>query len=339
MKISIITTIYKAERELPRLLDSMMAQESSELEFFLIDNGSPDRCGEICEEYKKKDKRFVLYSIKDNIGYIQARNIGIRECSGDYFGFCDSDDYLEPGAYDYAVERIKESRCDLYIASYKLHNALSYTVCNPPYAKALYEASEIKNTILPSAFGPVNGIGQLHGFMWKQVFRRSIAINQNLTFIEYLKPYEDQIFNIDFIKLCNRIYVDDNIIYNYIVNDASITSILAKSYDYKGEYNRLISLYEEKLKRESAEEHTIANANTCFIMLLSQIVKLASSVEGYSSFIKEYNCVFDVTKVRNIVGVSHISKSAKFSFTRFCIMHNMFRLLYMILRLGLKIKR
>ena len=60
MKISIITTIYKAERDLPRLLESMMAQESSELEFFLIDNGSPDKCGEICEEYKRKDKRFVL---------------------------------------------------------------------------------------------------------------------------------------------------------------------------------------------------------------------------------------------------------------------------------------
>jgi hypothetical protein len=216
---------------------------------------------------------------------------------------------------------------------------LSYTVCNPPYSKGLYETIEIKDTILPSAFGPIDGRRQLHGFMWKQIFRRSIAINHSLTFVEYLKPYEDQIFNIDFIKHCNKIYVDDNVIYNYIVNDESITSVLAKSYDYKGEYNRLISLYKEKQKRETGEEHTIANANTCFIMLSSQIVKLVNSAERYSSFIEEYNYVFDVAKVRNIVGVAHISKSAKLSFTRFCIMHNMFRLLYIVLRFGLKIKR
>lgn len=339
MKISIITTIYKAERDLPRLLDSMMTQKSSELEFFLIDNGSPDKCGEICEEYKRKDKRFVLYSIKDNVGYIRARNIGIRECSGDYFGFCDSDDYLEPGAYDRAVEIIKRSRCDLYVTSYRLHNTLTHTDCHPPYAKALYEGCEIKDIILPSAFGPVNGKGQLHGFMWKQVFRRSIAINRNLTFIEYLKPYEDQIFNIDFIRHCNKLYVDDNVIYNYIVNDASITSVLAKSYDYHGEYNRIISLYEEKLKRELDEEHRIANANTCFIMLSSQIVKLIHNAKSYSSFIKEYKCVFDVTKVRNIIGISHMTNSVKYSFTKFCIMHNMLRLLYTVLRGVLKIKR
>ena len=70
MKISIITTIYKAEKELPRLLDSMMAQKSSELEFFLIDNGSPDKCGEICRDYAKRHGRFKTFTIKDNIGHI-----------------------------------------------------------------------------------------------------------------------------------------------------------------------------------------------------------------------------------------------------------------------------
>ena len=74
MKLSIITTIYKAEKDLPRLLDSMMQQKSPELEFFLIDNGSPDRCGEIAAEYAMRDSRFTLYTIKDNIGYIRARN-------------------------------------------------------------------------------------------------------------------------------------------------------------------------------------------------------------------------------------------------------------------------
>ena len=94
MKISIITTVYKAEQDLPRLLDSMMAQKAPELEFFLIDNGSPDRCGEICREYAEKDPRFTVYTLEENIGYIRARNLGLEVCDGDYVGFCDSDDFL-----------------------------------------------------------------------------------------------------------------------------------------------------------------------------------------------------------------------------------------------------
>ena len=112
MKISIITTVYKAEQDLPRLLDSMMAQKSPGLEFFLIDNGSPDRCGEICREYAKKDPRFTVYTLKENIGYIRARNLGIKVCDGDYVGFCDSDDYLEPGGLPHHQCR----RCNQYPA-------------------------------------------------------------------------------------------------------------------------------------------------------------------------------------------------------------------------------
>ena len=108
MRISIVTTIYKAEKDLPRLLESMMSLKSPDLEFFLIDNGSPDRCGEICKEYAKKDDRFFVRTLEDNIGYIRARMLGIRECHGDYVGFCDSDDYLEPDGYDHAFQVISQ---------------------------------------------------------------------------------------------------------------------------------------------------------------------------------------------------------------------------------------
>ena len=83
MRISIVTTIYKAEKDLPRLLDSMMALRNPDLEFYLIDNGSPDRCGEICAEYARKDSRFFVLTLKENIGYIRARMLGLKECHGD----------------------------------------------------------------------------------------------------------------------------------------------------------------------------------------------------------------------------------------------------------------
>lgn len=249
MKVCIITTIYKAEKDLPRLLDSMIQQKSPELEFFLIDNGSPDRCGEIAAEYAKRDSRFSIYTIKDNMGYIRARNEGIRVCTGDYIGFCDSDDFLEPGAYDRAIERIHETDCDMYITSYRTLSGKNVIENKLPYKVGLYEGKAIKEEVLPNAFGPCNGRSELHGFMWKEIFRHNLV--SDLSFDESLKPYEDQIFNLDVIARCNRLYIDDNPIYNYIVNPESITAKMASSFDFATEYNLVHHLYEEKLKRST----------------------------------------------------------------------------------------
>ena len=256
MKLSIITTIYKAEKDLPRLLDSMMQQKSPDLEFFLIDNGSPDRCGEIAAEYAKRDSRFTLYTIKDNIGYIRARNEGIRVCTGDYIGFCDSDDYLEPGGYDMAIEKIYETDCDLYITSYRTHSG-EYVIENSlPYDVGLYEDDDIKRNILPNAFGPYKNKRELHGFMWKEIFRRRIV--KDICFDETLKPYEDQIFNLEAIARCNRVYIDDTPIYNYVVNPQSITASIKNSFDFVTEYNRIYHLYVEKKRLATDNVHLCA---------------------------------------------------------------------------------
>ena len=256
MKLSIITTVYKAENDLPRLLDSMMAQKSPELEFFLIDNGSPDRCGEICREYAAKDPRFTVYTLEENIGYIRARNLGIEVCDGDYIGFCDSDDYLEPGGYDRAIERIKETDCDFYAAAY---NTVGKEVRRDllPFTPGLYEGDDIRDALLPQLFGQLPGRPMLQGFMWKHILRRSIVMGSGIRFYEPLKPYEDQLFNIDVMKHSRRVYIDDSILYNYIVNEQSITAKMAADFDAEAEWQRVKGLYEQKLRRcENKTEHT-----------------------------------------------------------------------------------
>ena len=266
MKISIITTVYKAERDLPRLLDSMMAHKSPELEFFLIDNGSPDRCGEICQEYAALDPRFTVCTLKENIGYIRARNLGIEVCNGDYVGFCDSDDYLEPGGYDRAVERLRKTQCDFYITAWRTISS-SETINFAPYKAGVYSGQEL----LPQAFGPVQGKGMLHGFAWKQIFRRSILTEGQLQFMEELKPYEDQVFNIDMLSRCEIVCVDEQILYNYIVNEQSITAQLASNFDAEAEWNRIEALYREKNARVQEPMHREAMCN----QLLQSLYTLA----------------------------------------------------------------
>lgn len=274
MKLSIITTVYKAENDLPRLLDSMMAQKSSELEFFLIDNGSPDRCGEICREYAAKDPRFTVYTLAENIGYIRARNLGIEVCTGDYIGFCDSDDYLEPGGYDRAVEKLKETDCDFYAAAYKTVGREA-RVDLLPFEPGLYEDEAVREDLLPQLFGHLDGRPMLQGFMWKHILRRSIVMEHGIRFFEPLKPYEDQLFNIDMMKRSRRVYIDDSIIYNYVVNEQSITAKMTANFDAEAEWKRVRGLYEQKLKRCENEAQHMALSKQAHWYILIMVLNMA----------------------------------------------------------------
>ncbi len=339
MKISIITTVYKAEQDLPRLLESMMAQKAPELEFFLIDNGSPDRCGEICREYAEKDPRFTVYTLEENIGYIRARNLGLEVCDGDYVGFCDSDDFLEPGGYDRAVEVIRDTECDFYATAYR---TLSDTenVNLLPFEPGLYEGERVRDALLPQVFGYLPGRSMLHGFMWKHILRRSIVTGNAIRFFEPLKPYEDQLFNIDVMKRSRRVFIDDQIIYNYIVNPQSITARLAADFDAAGEWNRIRGLYEQKLRRsENALQHAALCSQglmSLYAMALNMAKTKAISTAAGAKMLSEFGA--DGT-LADICRDADTSGNTLLTFVRRCLLNGHYRLLLTAITLGLKLRR
>ena len=93
-KISIIVPVYKVEKYLHKCIDSILAQTFKDFELILVDDGSPDNCGKICDEYAKRDNRIVVVH-KENGGQASARNRGINIARGDYIGFVDSDDWID----------------------------------------------------------------------------------------------------------------------------------------------------------------------------------------------------------------------------------------------------
>ena len=97
--ISIIVPIYKVEPYLRRCVDSILDQTFSDFELILVDDGSPDNCGSICEEYAAKDERVKVIH-KPNGGLSSARNAGLNMAQGDYIGFVDSDDYIESNMFE-----------------------------------------------------------------------------------------------------------------------------------------------------------------------------------------------------------------------------------------------
>lgn len=136
-RISVIVPIYKVEAFLNRCVDSILNQSYRNLEIILVDDGSPDNCGLICDEYARWDERIVVVH-KKNGGLSSARNAGLDIATGEYIGFVDSDDYLAPDMYEKMYKALTESESDLCICgtSYvdeegaPFHQEIPSTMCD-----------------------------------------------------------------------------------------------------------------------------------------------------------------------------------------------------------------
>lgn len=322
MKLSIITTIYKAEKDLPTLLDSMIAMKSSNLEFFMIDNGSPDRCGEILKKYAEKDSRIKILTLKNNIGYIKARNLGLDMVDADYVGFCDSDDYLEVGGYDIAIDELLMTEADCYIGCYKEHSKTRERVMEPPYKFGYYEYDDIKQKILPQCFGEYNSKESLRGFVWKQIYSKRIIDSKKIRFLLGIQPYEDEIFNIDIIKSCKNLIISSNILYNYNVNYNSITSKMFKSFNLQDEWSRIVNCF--KLRIEKCE-NDVERSASC-ISLIRKIyicvlwtAKTSISLKNSSKILKRL-CFEDIDILLYIYS-SNLNMNFQDKWIKWCLLN------------------
>ncbi|MGJ7437947.1 glycosyltransferase [Streptococcus equinus] len=114
--ISVIVPVYKVEGYLEKCIESIISQTYSNLEIILVDDGSPDDCGKICNDYALKDKRIKVIH-KTNGGLSSARNAGIDVATGEYLGFVDSDDTIEPFMYEKMMTAIKRDKTELAVCS------------------------------------------------------------------------------------------------------------------------------------------------------------------------------------------------------------------------------
>ena len=117
MKISIIIPVYNVQKYLPECLDSLLEQTYTEWEALLVDDGSTDGSGAICEKYALRDSRFRVIH-KNNGGAASAKNVGLDHVKGEYVGFIDSDDYVD----ETYIENLNKSKAELVVAAYKIEN-------------------------------------------------------------------------------------------------------------------------------------------------------------------------------------------------------------------------
>lgn len=113
-KVSVIVPIYKVEKYIKKCVDSLVEQTLPDIEIILVDDGSPDDCGTICDTYAKRDLRIKVIH-KANEGLSEARNIGIKAATSEYIGFVDGDDYVAPDMYEVLYKNITEQNADVAV--------------------------------------------------------------------------------------------------------------------------------------------------------------------------------------------------------------------------------
>lgn len=134
-KISVIVPVYKVEKELTRCVESLLHQDYSDFEIILVDDGSPDRSGQIADSFAEAHPNRVRVIHQENKGLSGARNTGIRAAKGQYLSFIDSDDFVEPNMLSVLMEQMKKTDADIAVCGrfddYPGHSKISFTMDTP----------------------------------------------------------------------------------------------------------------------------------------------------------------------------------------------------------------
>ncbi|VEF49057.1 glycosyl transferase family protein [Bacillus freudenreichii] len=198
-KISIVVPVYNVENYIRNCIESIMAQTYKEFELILVNDGSPDNSGKICEEYAKKDDRVKVIH-KNNGGVSSARNCGIETAKGEYIAFVDPDDEVEPEMYELLLKRAEVCNADMVVCQIKTINLVNnHTSISPVYKESTTLSKKmIEKNIIPSILK--NEFYSLRSGSNK-LYRKNIIDSIGLRFDEKMNYGEDMRFN--FLLLTN----------------------------------------------------------------------------------------------------------------------------------------
>ncbi len=201
--ISVIVAVYKAEKYLSRFFDTLLSQTFTDFEVLAIDDGSPDRSGEMCEEYARKDARVKVFH-KENGGVASARQYGIERASGEYTIHADPDDWVEPDMLKLLYEKAVADDADMVICDYYEESAEG-TALRRQEPSSL-DAREVLRGLFTR---------KLHGGLCTKLIRRSAYETQNIRFFKGLNFAEDLFFCVQLLKCGIKVSYCGIALYHY----------------------------------------------------------------------------------------------------------------------------
>ncbi len=223
MLFSVIVPIYKVEKYLVRCIDSVLNQSFEDFELILVDDGSPDGCPDICDQYAEKDGRIKVIH-KENGGLVSARQAGIEIAKGEYVFNLDGDDAITPDALMSAYEIIKETDADIVSFSYNSYEKGEIKEKVDDLAdEGLYENESIKKYIYPRLLVDKN-MEHLFYFLWGKAIKRSLVTPHQLNVSRKISLGEDLSCIVPCFLDAEKIYMSKKSVYLYTIRDDSIST-------------------------------------------------------------------------------------------------------------------
>ena len=236
--ISVIVPIYNVEEYLPNCIESILRQTYKHLEIVLVDDGSPDRCGEICEEYAKKDDRIRVIH-KENGGLSDARNKGMSIATGKYFTFIDSDDYISEDYVEYLYKLLKEHDADISVCDLIMTSSMKETEQKDSKSVFKYSVDEALEAMLYAKVFSTSADAKL--------YKRELFEGVEYPIGKYM---EDLFTTYRLICKSKRIVCGKRVCYYYYHREGSITqSVFSEKHLHR--FEALKTMYETEIKNRS----------------------------------------------------------------------------------------
>jgi len=314
-KISVIVPIYNAEKYLNECIDSILNQDFTDFELLLVDDGSNDNSGQLCDEYAKKDKHIKVFH-KNNGGVSSARNLGIDNAKGEYIIFIDSDDYVD---VNYLSILMSGGESDLVITGY---DSFGYKVENFSFENAEYFGQKI--SICLSRY--LNSIP--FRVPWDKRYKSEIIRKYSIRFDPSLKIAEDTVFVQTYLLYCDTLELKKGIPYHYRMDFSTLSSskysLSSREYIYTSQIvmhaYKMISLkYSLCLK----SYYNVIN-KIIIILYYRHIVENKFTLKGFSGYRYAMNSICPnivlSTKLYNIYNISYYLARKKMYFFSFFIL-------------------
>jgi glycosyltransferase involved in cell wall biosynthesis len=319
-KISIIIPVYKVEKYLPRCIDSLLNQSFQNLEIILVDDGSPDNSGKICDEYALKDARIKVIH-KENGRAYDARNKGMDIATGDLIGFMDSDDFIHPKMYQSLYNLLLKHGADIAQCGFtKVQNG----EINPP----------VKDNS-PRVFSNEGALAQLYSdesvefaVIWNKIYKKELV--QNVRFKKAF-IHDDEFFTYKLLYAASKVVVVESQFYYYYQSPNSMirNTFSERKMEYAEAMEERLAFFKEK---ELTGLYTLAQKKYC-LWILYFIYMYSKELHSYPELKKSLMQKFEVNSSEVMKVKEHpwlLKQSLKmacffpFAFG-FIIYHRMFR--------------
>lgn len=264
IKVSVIIPVYNMENYIKQCLDSLVRQTNQDFELVIVDDGSTDRSGEICEEYRTVFKHIQIIH-KKNEGLISARMEGLRKASGRYISFVDADDWVETDFLEFLVTAMEENQADIvasgYIKEEKTRNEKVLNLCG----SGIYEREDLVNQIFPRMmyFKGFFEFG-ISPYLWNKIYKKEMLVKCYQGINTDINVGEDVAVVYPYILQAGKAVLCDAAKYHYRRHSQSMTAEKKQDF-YANAANLYLYLYKAFQKTAFCE---------CMLKQLDQYLRM-----------------------------------------------------------------